>query len=373
MMKFYRWRISGVLLLTACLTVARADDFASGVTAYRAQDYAAARQVFQRLAQAGDAPAQFALGLLYDNGDGVPQNDVTAAGWYEKSANQGYAKAQYNLGVMHLTGRGVPRNDARARRWFEQAAAQGNSDAVARIIQFAEGGDVEAQYRLALMYLRGGAVPRDQALSYRWMQRAAARGHLNAMFGMGLLAETGQGTDRSYAAAVNWYVPASHQGQVQATYNLARLVRLGQGQPRDLARAAQLYEKAASAGFVPAQLSLGMLFDFGEGWPRNPVSAVVWYKLAANNGSADAQINLGYLYATGGGGVSRDPIEAYARTYAGERLGHPLGTVNLALMGRGLEASEVSLAQARGRGYLNRARSLPSANLTRDEPSTPTP
>ena len=33
----------------------------------------------------------------------------------------------------------------------------------------------------------GGAVPRDQTLSYRWMQRAAARGHLNAMFGMGLL------------------------------------------------------------------------------------------------------------------------------------------------------------------------------------------
>ena len=104
---------------------ARADAFGDAVEAYRIQDYAAAVQGFKPLAEDGDARAQFALGLLHDNGEGLPQSDRDALRWYEKSAAQGYAKAQYNLGVMTLNGRGLPRDDRRARVWFERAAAQG--------------------------------------------------------------------------------------------------------------------------------------------------------------------------------------------------------------------------------------------------------
>jgi len=50
---------------------------------------------------------------MYDNGEGIPENDAEAVKWYRKAADQGYAKAQYNLGVMYYSGDGVPENDVK--------------------------------------------------------------------------------------------------------------------------------------------------------------------------------------------------------------------------------------------------------------------
>ena len=39
------------------------------------------------------APAQYNLGVMYDNGDGVPQDEVEAMRWYRLAADQGFAAA----------------------------------------------------------------------------------------------------------------------------------------------------------------------------------------------------------------------------------------------------------------------------------------
>ncbi len=51
-------------------------------------------------AEAGDAEAQFNLGVRYDVGRGVPEDDVEAVRWYRLAAEQGDAYAQYDLGGM---------------------------------------------------------------------------------------------------------------------------------------------------------------------------------------------------------------------------------------------------------------------------------
>ena len=53
------------------------------------------------LANAGDATAQYNLGVMYRKGDGVPQDYEKAFKWNKLSADQGYVKAQRNL--VHLT------------------------------------------------------------------------------------------------------------------------------------------------------------------------------------------------------------------------------------------------------------------------------
>ena len=53
-------------------------------------------------AEQGDAKAQYNLGVSYDNGRGVPQDDKEAAWWTWLAADQGHAKAQYNLGLMYV-------------------------------------------------------------------------------------------------------------------------------------------------------------------------------------------------------------------------------------------------------------------------------
>lgn len=82
-----------------------------------------------KLANKGDANAQYDLGVSYDNGLGVPKNYATAAKWYQKAADQGFVYAQYNLGVLYDNGLGVPKNNTIAVKWYQKAADQGNVEA----------------------------------------------------------------------------------------------------------------------------------------------------------------------------------------------------------------------------------------------------
>ncbi|NRA31565.1 MAG: sel1 repeat family protein [Parvularculaceae bacterium] len=80
-------------------------------------------------AQQGDMAAQHNLGLIYDTGRGVPENDAEAVKWYKLAAQQGYMGAQYNLGLMYANGEGVPKNFVKAYSWNSIASAQGYAPA----------------------------------------------------------------------------------------------------------------------------------------------------------------------------------------------------------------------------------------------------
>ena len=83
----------------------------------------------KRLTEQREAYAQSSLGFIYDNGEGVPENDAEAVRWYRLAAEQGDAIAQSNLGVMYANGRGVPENDAEAVKGYRLAAEQGDASA----------------------------------------------------------------------------------------------------------------------------------------------------------------------------------------------------------------------------------------------------
>src|SRR6266853_414739 len=117
----------GRLLLVALLAPLLHADFAAGLHAYEAKDYATAAREWLPLAEAGDAASQFNLGLLYLDGLGEPQSDEKAVEWFRRSADQGYAKAQGNLGALYATGRGVRRDYVGAHMWLNLCAASGDS------------------------------------------------------------------------------------------------------------------------------------------------------------------------------------------------------------------------------------------------------
>ena len=73
--------------------------------------------------------AQYNLGYMYDNGEGVPQIDTEAARWYRMAAEQGDAWAQFFLGYMYGTGEGIPQDYVQAYAWYNIAAAQGKEKA----------------------------------------------------------------------------------------------------------------------------------------------------------------------------------------------------------------------------------------------------
>ena len=102
--------------------------FQQGLEATKRSDYQTAFKLWLPLAEQGDASAQFNLGMMYDNGQGVKQDDVEAVKWYRQAAEQGYAKAQYNLGVKYYQGEGVRQDKGQAKEWFGKACDNGHQD-----------------------------------------------------------------------------------------------------------------------------------------------------------------------------------------------------------------------------------------------------
>ena len=83
----------------------------------------------RQAAEQGDAAAQYNLGLMYANGEGVPKDDAEAVKWYRLAAEQGQANAQHNLGVMYANGEGVLKDSVLAHMWSSIAGANGNEAA----------------------------------------------------------------------------------------------------------------------------------------------------------------------------------------------------------------------------------------------------
>ena len=110
-------------------------------------------------AQKGNADAQNSLGLMYDNGQGVPQNHAEAVKWYRLAADQGDARAQFNLGFVYADGQGVPQSDVIAHMWYNLAGAQGVADALKyrdRLASTMTPAQIAEAQRLAAQWQRKG-------------------------------------------------------------------------------------------------------------------------------------------------------------------------------------------------------------------------
>ncbi|WP_200335319.1 tetratricopeptide repeat protein [Thiocystis violacea] len=137
-------------------------------------DIVEAARWYELSATQSDALAQFKIALMYDQGQGVSQNDKFAAKWYEKAAEQDLSAAQNNLGTMYDSGRGVEQNHRLARRWFLAAARQGNETAL---------------YNLGLIYQHGQGVREDKTVAQRWFSASATRGYVWAKIALALVTE----------------------------------------------------------------------------------------------------------------------------------------------------------------------------------------
>ena len=129
-------------------------DYEAGMDAYNRNDYVAAYNTWRPLAEQGHADAQCMLGVLYDSGWGVPQDDIKSARWFRRAAERGNVDAQYITGSMYDDGKGVTQDVVEATRWYRMAAEQG---------------DYEAQCELA----SGKGVLQDDAKAEYWFHIAS--------------------------------------------------------------------------------------------------------------------------------------------------------------------------------------------------------
>lgn len=305
-------------------------------------------------AERGDARAQFDLGGMYYEGQGVPRDYSEAAKWYRKAAEQGLPEAQTALGSMYdvawVMGNGkwpVPQDDAEAVRWYRKAAEQGFAD---------------AQKALGEMYRLAQGVPKiDFIEAVKWYRKAAEQGSRFSQIILGDMYSRRyagtwdfehQGVPLDLFEAAKWYREAAEGGTVptvasvddsgvrleeaqrdrlEAQRRLGDVLReqsemytQGVSEQRDYARAAaclleaaKWYREAADHGDIEAKAqlgfmfnSLGILYESGRGVSQDYAEAAVWYRRAADRGQPAAQCNLGLMYANGRG-VPQDYLQSY--------------------------------------------------------------
>ena len=109
-MKLFKSVCLALALDVTATSFAIAQNFEKGLEAYDTVDFTTALQNWRLLAEQGDVHAQYNLGWLYQQGDGVPQDYAEAANWYRKAAEQGFTPAQTNLGFMYEKVNGVPQD-----------------------------------------------------------------------------------------------------------------------------------------------------------------------------------------------------------------------------------------------------------------------
>ena len=110
-----------ILLFSTCAFA----DYQDAVDAFKRGDYATALKVLKPLAEAGEARAQYTLGRMYQDGQGMDgQSDEVAVQWYRLAAEQGHGAALNGLGYMYRNGKGVTLDYIQAHMWWDIAASQ---------------------------------------------------------------------------------------------------------------------------------------------------------------------------------------------------------------------------------------------------------
>lgn len=224
--------LSAMSVITALLAVLlvsesiAADAKETGLDAYEVGHYERAYEILSPLARAGDVDAQYVVGLMYAEGQGVEQNFYEAGKMYRRAGDQDHAGAQVNLGSLfeNCYGNG-PCDSAEAAQWYRRAADQGSA---------------LGQFNLALMYALGKGVTESEWRAKTLFRKAAEQGYTAAQYNLAVTYERGLGGPVDHVAAYAWYNLAAHRGY-QAGHvgreNVARNL-----DAEDLSKAQQLGE-----------------------------------------------------------------------------------------------------------------------------------
>jgi TPR repeat protein len=293
-----KWRALGLLVIFAAIFATaswayRGVELLQGKAAFAAKDFSRAAAKLKPFSGWGDAEAQAALGDMYANGLGLPEDDGKAFVLATKSANTGLSYAETLLGTLYEEGRGTPEDDTQAAFWFRQAALQGNAD---------------AETKLGEAYVKGIGVGQDYGQAATLFQQAADQADPVAQYDLGRLYVIGLGEPQDDGQAAHLFQTSADLGNLDARVNLGILYHEGAGVPQDDGRAVALFRPVAATGNAVAQYYLGVAYEKGEGVGADPAQAVAWLRRAAIQGDAAAQAALGQVFEQPG---RMDAVLAY--------------------------------------------------------------
>lgn len=141
------------------------------------------------------------LGICYEMGIGVEDNEAEAFKYYTLAADNGNVTSMYRTGLCYYNGVGVKQNYAEAYRWFTDAAGNEN---------------IGAAYYLGKMQMYGEGCTPDPEAAVQWLLKAAEKNNDKAQFELGNAYLTGNGVEENDDIAMEWFEKAAENGNEKA-------------------------------------------------------------------------------------------------------------------------------------------------------------
>ena len=328
MRKFYFLLLMGIVFLSSCSDVKKADK----LRLEHKFDEAAA--LYQKAADKGNAYAMWRLGECYDNGDGVEFDSKKAYKWYVKAAKVGSEEAKAIMACTKIYG------------WYDQPkeVKQGITQ-LANLVKETNNPYVICQYAMLFQDGIENEIEKNTTKADSILNTIKDKNDPYYLYLKGLVYCYGNDkTDIDENKAIECWEKS--QGKCNwGAREIAYLYRWGGSQiDKDIDKAVDWYKKGVEANDSKCMLELARIYLSEDSILQkyhDPKGGLQLLKKSIKHGNADACDYMGYLYSRGEN-VDKDDKEAFKYFKMADEYGSANGALNLGasyIAGRGVEKS----------------------------------
>ena len=235
---------------------------------------------------------QFYIGVCYDSGYGGASKDKSQAlSWFRKAAENGDHAAQFNLGVMYANGDGVEKNEAESKRWYQKAAAGGDEKAK-KMLELIEERDALIRKRDEVQHNTTSALLAFK--NAQWfdgfrLAQNADKNNADIQYFIGFCHLYGYGgAAHNEFEAAKWIGRSAKQNHLAAQASLGGMYLEGKGVGVNVNEGIRLIRNAADGGNALGMRLLGLAYDNGIGVPKDDAQAVRYMIKAEEAGDPEA-------------------------------------------------------------------------------------
>ncbi|KAI9794004.1 MAG: ERAD-associated protein [Peltula sp. TS41687] len=232
------------------------------------------------------------LGRMYLRGEGLETNYERALLWFRRGVTNGDALCQYGMGLMYQDGLGVPEDVLKAAEYFKVSAEQDYAP---------------AQVKIGELLLDQG----DVQIATRYFELASRHGDIEAFFYLAEIADRGMGREKSCGVASAYYkIVAEKAEEIHSPFAAANQAYTN----GDIESALVFYMMAAEQGYEVGQANVAYLLDEEKSrlplhffrkrrspMLRNPRLALIHWTRSAKQSNIDSMVKMGDYYLKGVG------------------------------------------------------------------------
>ncbi|CAB4430233.1 unnamed protein product [Rhizophagus irregularis] len=165
--------------------------------------------------------------------------------------------------------------------YYQNSKQSNDQNELMKLVKLAKNGNLNAQYNLAVRYMDGIGIQKNEEKAFEWFLKTEQSGHLITQ-------------DKKEKEEFYKHLKLAIAGDSMALFYVGYCYQYGKGISKNEIKAFEWYTKSANAGYADGQsisgsangqCKLGYCYDHGIGTEKNEIKAFEWYFKSAENES----------------------------------------------------------------------------------------